>query len=225
MRPTLGRLGLLATLLSAAPALAQITGPSTAAVPDLPPAPFHEAWLFENPLPISLALAGLGIALLMLLLRKGKAKQGGIAFGVCVLLAGGAFAAGTLIETPRETLRASTARLVEVTAAGDAEGMRELLHPDVTLGRGQIEFIPEIMGREPLIARAESLPRDVIRVVVLEARAGLDGPRVGRTQVRLRAFGPGDQLYGHSWWGLDWQENDGEWAAIGIEPLWIQGAG
>ncbi|MEM9662585.1 MAG: hypothetical protein AAF937_09770 [Planctomycetota bacterium] len=210
-------------LLFGLPTLSQITGPDSAAIPALPPAPFYEAWLFENPLPLTLALMGLGIALLMLFFRLGKAKQGGLICAVALVLAAGAFAAGRIVETPRETLAESTGRLVDATAGGDGVIMRELLNEGVTLDGGRYKFIPTITGREPLVTRAEALPRDVVRVVVLETRAGLDGPNVARTQVRLWAFGPGDQLYGHSWWGLDWQQRDGAWTAVGIEPLWIQG--
>lgn len=207
-----------------APTLGQLTGPDTAAVPDLPPAPLHEAWLFENPLWLSLALVAIGVVVALMMLRLGKARLGLLGGGVAVLLGAGTFAAGHLVETPRETLAADTARLVQATATADAATMRELLHPDVTLRRGRARFIPEITGRESLLAIAgDRIPRAIGRVVVLETRAGLDGPNVARTQTRLRTLGPDGQLFGHSWWGLDWQQRDGTWTVVGIEPLWIQG--
>ncbi len=205
------------------PVLAQLTGPTADSVPALPPAPFYDAWLFESPLPLAIVLLVVGLGGGFVLLQAGK-RRGALVAGVLgPLLAVGAFAAGAAVETPRETLAASTADLVNATASADGAAMRSLLHPDVSLRPGSARFIPEITGRDRLIDEADRLPRAVDRVMVLETRAGLDGPRVGRTQVRLRVFGPGDQLYGHSWWGLDWQRHDGEWTAVGIEPLWIQG--
>ncbi len=204
--------------------LSQILGPDTAAVPDLPPAPPLDAWLFENPFWLVTALAAFAALALIVGLRRGRPRQGALIGAALALLAAGAFAAGHLVETPRETITARSGQLVQATAAADNTAMRDLLHPDVALRPGGIKFIPEITGRERLLALVgDRIPRAVERVVVLETRAGLDGPRVGRTQVRLRAFGPGGQLYGHSWWRLDWQEHQGQWTAVGIEPLWVQG--
>lgn len=215
---------LLAPALAAT--LGQLIGPDTAAVPDLPPPPFYEDWLLVNPLPLAIALGALCVLLGLIFVQRGKARRGlasalvGIVTGALVLLAGAA------VTTPREIMIEHTSRLVQATASGEAEVMRELLHADVVLKPGPVKFIPNLGGRDRIIGiAADRLPRAVDRVVVLETRGGLDGASVGRTQVRLRTFGPGGQLYGHSWWGLDWQEYEGRWIVVGIEPLWIQGAG
>ena len=60
------------------------------------------------------------------------------------------------------------------------------------------------------------------RAEVLETRAAVDGPNVGRTQLRVRAYGTADNILGHSWWAIDWQKFDGTWLAIETKPLWVQ---
>lgn len=204
------------------PTLGQVMGPDPASIPALPPQPSYEPWLFEDPFMLVVLLAAVGIALALGLLRLGRRMPAVITIVLAALASGSVIAAAQLVTTPHERLKENTARLVQATAEADAAAMRDLLDPDVTLRSGSYRFIPGYSGRDRLIAGAEQVPRVLESVSVLEARAGLDGPRVARTQVRLRAYGMGGQLLGHSWWELLWHKQEDHWVVVEIEPLWIQ---
>ena len=57
-----------------------------------------------------------------------------------------------------------------------------------------------------------------------EVRAGLLGPQVARTQIKIRV--DGDMVPSNSWWLIDWNRSSpdsDDWVAVYIEPIWIQG--
>jgi hypothetical protein len=203
--------------------VAQLGGPTGAEVPPLPAAPAWEVWLLESP---AIAAAVLGVLGCVLLVRRGLWSR---AAGGLLIVAGlGVFGAGWLVQTPREAMSERTRELVAAVAGGEAGAMRGLLDEAVTVAsaRGQSRGLPVAYeGREAIIAAATSrLPGlGIRRVAVLEVRAAVDGPEVGRTHVRVRAEGEGGAWLGHAWWEIDWVRRDQGWLAAEIEPLWVQG--
>lgn len=201
----------------------QIGGPTGAEVPALPAAPAWEVWLLETPLIVAGVLVALGVAGLV---RRGRVWRSA---GAALIAAGlGVYAAGFLIETPRETLVGRTHELVAAASSADAGALRGVLDEGaaVVAPRGRSRGFPvAYAGREAIIAAAVSrLPGlGIGRVVVLEVRSAVDGPEVGRTHVRVRAEGEGGAWLGHAWWEIDWVRREAGWLAAEIEPLWVQG--
>jgi hypothetical protein len=206
------------------------------APPPLPPGPLWERLILENPWPTAGVLAVLAVAALVLLSRvEGGRRVVGVpvptAVAALLVLAGCiVLAVGMAVTTDREELRAGTQRLVDATAARDLETLDRLLAsearlhlplrsqglPGPVVPREQImTLVEEVLGRRYPLKEHRTM----------EVQAALDGPRIARTQVRVRVVPEAWQIPHTSWWRVDWRrEEHGGWRVIGIEPLDIPGA-
>lgn len=210
----------------------QILGPDEGALPALTETPLLEHWLYESPtLPAGL-LALLAALAIFFTLKQPKKLVGILIAGVLLAAAAGLFLTARSVTTQREMLSERSARLVEAVARVDFPAVRALVRPDVRLGPsdnadGLARSIPRISGILPLEGVMALRLREEGAFIgshqVLETRAGMDAPNMGRTLVRVRVRGPSGELLGHSWWELEWKLSGGDWLASRIEAIWIQG--
>lgn len=180
------------------------------------------ALLFERPLALAGAMLVLGVVAFLTLNRREKGRLGALVLGAFVVAAIGAAAAGYLVETPRERVRARTAALVHATGRADAPAVATLLSDEVDLLMGG-QRVPG--GRGVILAALAAIegqyaPMEA-RVVSLQAR--VDSPTRARTQVQVRAA-PEGGAPSLSWWLLNWSTDaTGEWRITRIDGLLING--
>jgi len=202
--------------------LAQLNILEAAKIPALPSAPAIERLLLANPWPAMIVLVLIAITALIILNARGKLRQGTIAAGILLALAGLAFALATLIETDRETLKAQTSALVAAVVEVNHAEMENLLDEDLSM---RATRLPRNADKQQVIETVERVLGNVYQVTdhdILEIQAAMYGPRVGSTQVHIRV----GSEYGAvpSWWRIDWKRSDdGFWRASRIEALWIPG--
>jgi len=210
----------------------QILGPDEGALPTLPPTPILERYLFESPTVPATLLVILGLAVLIWGLKRQKKAPPMIAALVLFALALSLYFVAGEVTTPREVLRERTAELVGDVAMSDAAGVRLLVADTIRVGpsdnaSGFARSIPKITGRDQLESvmslRMGQRGSLVGSHQILETRAGLDGPGIGRTLVRVRVRGPNDAYINHSWWEIEWRQSGETWLATRIEAIWIQG--
>lgn len=181
------------------------------------------AVIFERPALVGASLATLAVVAFVLFNRRERAKAGALAAAGLLLLAGAGVAAGVLVETPRERVRALTRTLVEATGRADRDAVAALLDEQVDLLMGGRRVGGD--GRAMLLGALERLDGRYAleEVVVLETQASLDADRRARTQTHIRAtpFGGGPSL---SWWLLNWRlDAQNEWKVTRIDGLLING--
>lgn len=210
----------------------QILGPDEGALPALPETPLLERWLYESPtLPVGL-LVLLAVVVLFVTLKKPRRLPGLLIAGVLLAASAGLFLTARSVTTQREMLSARSALLVDAVASVDLAAVRTLVHPEVRVGPsdnadGIARNVPKLSGLLPLESAMALRLRGPNQFIgshqVLETRAGMDAPNMGRTLVRVRLRGPSGELLGHSWWELEWKLSSGDWLASRIEAIWIQG--
>lgn len=197
----------------------------------LPSPPFLESLFLENPLPLVLALVL--AALVAVGVGNQRAKLiAGIATGAVLLgLAAGAYMTATVIETDRERISRGAVSLVDAVANADARIASLYLNDPVRTRRLPRDQEWPRSELEALISRATDTGVSEVEVTAIQAH--LDGPRVARTQIRVRGRTPqGPTL--PTWWLLNWQRpeiepeglpiNDiGGWVVVTIEPVSIPG--
>lgn len=202
--------------------LAQFDFDAGASVAPLPSAPFLERFVLENPWPAVILLGLLAIAVFVVLNTRAKVRQGLIAAGVMMALAGGCYLASVLVTTPREQMKRATRELVGATARVDLIELDRLLADDLSV---RVTGLARSAGKSETMDAVENRLGRQYRVkehAILETQATLDGPRLGRTQVRVRVGSEYGVL--PSWWRVDWELGpDEEWRARRIEALWIPG--
>lgn len=202
--------------------LAQFDLDPGASVAPLPSAPLLERFVLENPWPAAILLVLLGIAALVIFNARAKLKPGLISAGVLFVLAGGAYLTSVLVTTPREQMKQATRELVGATARVDLVELERLLSEDLSV---RVPRLSRSAGKSETINAVESILGSQYRVrehAILEMQATLDGPRLGRTQVRVRVGS--DYGFLPSWWRVDWELGpDGTWSARRVEALWIPG--
>lgn len=196
-----------------------IDGPQ---IPPLPQAPLFERVLLESPWPAVVLLLLAALVLFLVLNARAKLKPALLA-GACVLLAAvGCYVVSVLVETPREKIKAGTRALVAATAEANRSELDRLLGDDLTM---RVTRVPPTADKHMTMDLVEAILGKQYRVndhSILEMQATIDGPRLGRTQVRVRV----GSEYGSipSWWRLDWELGaDGQWRVRRIEALWIPG--
>lgn len=207
----------------------QILGPDEGALPTLPHAPLIERYLFESPTVPATLLVVIGLAVLIWGLKREKKAPPMIAALVLFALAISAYIVAGKVTTPREVLKERTAELVAAVAASDFQATRAMLSDNVRIGPSD-NASGVARSRTPRITRIDQLESamNLTRALVgshqiLETRAGLDSPAIGRTLVRVRVSGPSGELLGHSWWEIEWRKSGETWLATRIEAIWIQG--
>lgn len=193
-----------------------------AKIPPLPSPPPIAHFLLENPIPGVVLLILIAIVAFLVLNARGKVKPALLLAALLVTLAGVLFAVASVVQTDRETISARTRELVAVVAAVNRPGMEEILADGLVT---RATRVPRDATKDQVIAIVESelgVKYQASSHEFLDLQAAMYGPRVGRTQARVRVSSD----YGGipSWWRIDWQlDDDGRWRASRIEALWIPG--
>ncbi|HED53374.1 MAG TPA: hypothetical protein ENJ00_04145 [Phycisphaerales bacterium] len=206
-------------------------GPDQAAIPDLPSPPFVEHVVFESPAMLVAVLGVACVVAVVIAVRSRRRLWGMLVAGALLVVAGGVLISADRVTTDREQVIARTALLVDALAAVDTRTLEAMMIDNARLGPGPdaggyARSIPELDSKADIITTVQRRLGNSNLIGshrILETRAGLDGPNVARSLVRVRITGPDDAYLNHSWWGIDWRRRDGQWKVAGIEALWIQG--
>jgi hypothetical protein len=199
-------------------------------LPDLPRPPILQL-LLEQPHYIAAGLLFGGVVAWAFLRRRGLGARGLAAVGVAAGAALGIELLAAGITTPRERILARTRDLVRAVAGADAGATGLILADDARL-RVDISrlqgALSDGMDREEILGLVRTAMRSEFRVRehrIVEARAAIDGPNVGRTLVRVRVVPESGTSAHYSWWQLDWRLEGGAWRAFVVQPRWIQFVG
>ncbi len=207
----------------------QILGPDEGSLPALPDTPILEHWLYEAPLLPVGVLVIVGFVVLITTVRRQKKAPSLIVAAVLFVLAAGVYLTAGRVTTDREILIDRTAELVASVAEGNADGVRAILAEPFRISpsdnaAGTARRVPQISDFEQI---RTAISKWIVPFVgshqILETRAGMDGPSIGRTLVRVRVRMPDGGLLGHSWWEIEWRASGDQWLATRIESIWIQG--
>lgn len=196
--------------------MAQVFEP---AMPSVPDAPFLERWVTGTGYAGAGLLAAVGVVAYLVLSRTPRARMAVPALIGLWLMGGVVLVIGTVVQTPRESLRAAARDLVEAAVTGDTARLGPMLHENARVrtryasAEGRERILP-LVGRVEYRIRSHSVRR---------VEVDLRGPRVARTHVRLSVTS--DTLPPASIWTVDWQRvsDDAPWVVTLIEPFWIQG--
>ncbi|MEZ6163708.1 MAG: hypothetical protein R3B67_04655 [Phycisphaerales bacterium] len=193
--------------------------------PSLPPLPqpsAFEHWILEQQLWPAIALTVLGIiAINVLRSIPSAAKHRFTVAGVLVLLAVGVFITGASVVTQRELLQDRSRQLVQSVADRDPQALRAMLDDRCVL---QSRFGSATSADRIVELAITRNPGVVASAEVGKVNAGLYGPQVAATQIRVRT--EGSMLPSLSWWRVEWQRADADnadWLVSHIEPIWVQG--
>lgn len=197
--------------------LAQVTAPFTP--PPLPRGSLFDRFLLENPWPTAVALVVFAAAVLASSNARGRLRQGLTAAAVCVAAAIGVWVLAFLVETPRERIRQRTADLVRVTVSADVAALDSMLDESVTLAT---VLSPSGIDKPGILRAVEQVLRGQYAIHdhrVLTTQATIDGPRVARSQVRVRVTPEATRIPHSSWWRIDWIYDGSQWRVTRIEAL------
>lgn len=201
-----------------------------ARVAPLPSPPLVDRLFLESPLPVVAALVLGAVTAFAVLNRRGMPGRGVAIAGVLALAAGAVMVLAMLVQTPREQLTAATRDLVDAVATVDTPALERLLADDFRfhnrLSIAALAVPAAGLDKPSLIALVEQEmdgPFAVKEHGVLQTQAVMDGPAVGRTQVRVRVVPESLGYPNASWWRIDWRRGPQGWRVIGVEPLAIEG--
>lgn len=191
-------------------------------LPQLPPPGPIEHWVFEQPVLPASVLVFIALAALYALRHSKQFRRVGMPIGLLCFAAGiGVYLLGSLTITDRELLKARSHELVQSVADSDNTALRAMLDDDARLS----SIFASAQGADRIVELTNSRNRGVVRSAeVGKVNAGLYGPQVASTQVRVRT--KGDMFPSLSWWRIDWtrpNETSEDWVVTHIEPIWIQG--
>lgn len=211
---TLARAAELVAGLQPERLLAALTGRGVA---PLPKPPALERYLFEQPLPTMVVLSAGAVVAIVVFHRRAQLRRGLLIAGACLALAAGAYALAQAVVTEREILQRESVELVRHVTRADLPRLERVLHPDVTLVANTRAWGE--LDRRGILGRVNGLLKTAdLRAGVLENQAVLDGPNVGRTQLRVRVQDP--NYIDLAWWRIDWRrEPNGYWRVVRIERL------
>ncbi|MFG0300188.1 MAG: hypothetical protein ACF8K1_11370 [Phycisphaerales bacterium JB047] len=191
-------------------------------LPPLPePGPF-EHWVLEQPILPAAVLLLVALTTLFALRHSKHFKRIGIPAALLAILCGiGIYLLGSLTITDREQLRQSSRNLVQSVAESDRTTLRAMLDDDAQLS----SVFASAQGADRIVTLATTRNTGVVRSAdVGEVNAGIFGPQVATTQIRVRT--QGDMFPTLSWWRVDWtrpSETSDDWVVTHIEPIWVQG--
>jgi hypothetical protein len=174
----------------------------------LPPAPFLERFLLQDPIPTVIFLVIAAAIGWWLLQRAGKPRAAAVTGVACLLGAGGVYLLARLVVTEREALVARCAELVNNTIAMRSEAVEPLLRSDV------IASVPQLNGeynRAEIVKQIrENIPlrRGAKEANFKWATATLDGPNVARTQCRVQVQMPLYEAWMPTTWMIHWTRTD-----------------
>lgn len=167
-------------------------------------------------------LVFIALATLYTLRHSKQFKRVGLPIGLLCFAAGiGIYLLGSLTITDRELLIARSHELVQSVADADNTALRAMLDDDARLA----SIFASAQGADRIVELTNTRNRGVVRSAeVGKVNAGLYGPQVASTQIRVRT--KGDMFPSLSWWRIDWtrpSESSDDWVVTHIEPIWIQG--
>lgn len=193
--------------------------------PSLPPLPQPSAlehWVLEQQLWPAIAIALLGIiAINVMRSIPSAAKHRFIVGAVLMLLGAGVYITGSTVVTQRELLQERSRQLVQSVAGRDPQALRAMLDDRCVL---QSRFGSATSADRIVELAITRNPGVVASAEVGKVNAGLYGPQVAATQIRVRT--EGSMLPSLSWWRVEWQRTDtdtADWLVSHIEPIWVQG--
>lgn len=185
--------------------------------------PAWAIWLFEKPISSSLVVAIAAVIVVVLLHQRGRGRAALIAAGVGVLLTGGVFATGRLVETDRERIVSGARQFVGAVARADTRTVAGLLDDGVIVtvngavvtgvGKDRIVDIAGGMGHR-------EIERHIVRIDSVQTRRGGSGRTNIGVFVSTRSAGAAT-----STWSLEWRraEDGDRWVITVIDWLTIQG--
>ncbi len=191
-------------------------------LPQLPqPGPF-EHWVLEQPMLPAAALIFIALITIFTLRHTRHIKRIGIPVSLTAVAAAvGIYALGSMTVTDRELLRIKSHKLVGSVANADSDALRALLDDDARLS----SVFASAQGADRIVSLAITRNAGVVRSAeVGQVNAGLWGPQIASTQIRVRT--KGDMFPSLSWWRVDWtrpSDTGDAWIVTHIEPIWIQG--
>lgn len=189
------------------------------AMPSVPDAPFIERWITGTGYAGAGLLAAVGVVAYLVLSRSARARLAIPALIGLWLMGGAVLLIGTLVQTQRESLRASARELVAAAVQGDTDRLGPLLHENA---RVRARYA-NAEGRDRILLVVGRVEYRIQSHRVRRVEVDLRGPRVARTHLRLSVTS--DTLPPASIWTVDWQRasDDAPWVVTLIEPFWIQG--
>lgn len=191
-------------------------------LPPLPqPGPF-EHWVLEQPVLPAAVLLFIALATLFALRHTKHFKRVGIPVAIVAILCGvGVYLLGSMTITDREHLQLRSHDLVQAVAESNPSTLRSMLDDDARLA----SVFASAQGADRIVTLATTRNSGVVRSAeVGQINAGLYGPQVATTQIRVRT--QGDMFPTLSWWRVDWtrpSETSDAWVVTHIEPIWVQG--
>lgn len=179
--------------------------------------PVWDTYIFEQPWP----LAGVLLVVAVAYFLKGKGRIRTIGAPVALALAIAVVAAGSLVTTAGEHIKASTRALVAAVAIGnltvldaeleDSAKLYSFLHND---GITKTAILDEVTQR----FRAGA-PYAIKEHSIIDLAAARDGTNVGRALVKVRVIPEAAGFPFFSWWLLDYRRDDkGRWRVVRMEP-------
>lgn len=191
-------------------------------LPPLPLPGFIEHWVFEQPAIPAAILIFIALATMFAMRHRKQFKAVALPIGLVCLAGGvGVYLLGSLTITDREALKLRSHQLVQSVANADDTTLRSLLDDNARLS----SIFANAQGADRIVELTKTRNRGVVRSAeVGEVNAGLYGPQVATTQIRVRT--KGDMFPTLSWWRVDWtraDETSNDWVVTHIEPIWVQG--
>ncbi|MDI1290072.1 MAG: hypothetical protein PSX37_09025 [bacterium] len=192
--------------------------------PPLDPGPLWSRLLLETPWYVAALLLVVAVVVYVLMNRRGHFSKGLTTAGVLVALAAAVVGASALIETPRERMRATARQLIDAVVRADGTDLSALLARNARL----VYFMsPQGLGKDEIVALVDQQFRGEYRInewSILESQATMDGPEVGRVQLKVRVVAAEWNVPNVSWWRIDLRR-EGETGILvtGISPIVIAG--
>ena len=189
--------------------------------------------LLERPWSLITLVCGAAVIGAVVALRPGRLRAAWAIAGIGALVIAGLWILAWAVTSTPELLRRRTVQLVDAVARADVGAVDAMLAPGC-----------EVRSPSAGVASVLTLARGIDRAMILDrvgdelagefrvqshltgrVDAVVDGPRVARTQVRVRVRFERATVFQPSCWRLHWERGeDGVWRAGLIEPLAIAGA-
>ncbi len=170
----------------------------------LPETGAFRMWVLERPIPLTVALLAAALLIWFIMRGQGKERDGIRAGGVLALLAAGVFAAGTLVTTEQETLKARARELVDAVTKADSTRVSAMLTDDAYVQPFGFPKDVILSKMESTLGRSITIKEHSIGTL----RAAVEAPNMARTQLRVHVVSDG-LLYAApvgSWWMLRWRK-------------------
>lgn len=208
--------------------LAQVPGLDIPTPSGLPSPGPVSLYLFERPMLPAAVLLVSAVVLYVVCNTRGKPGRGFALAGAMVALAGALVLTASFVRTDREILLEQSRRLVRAVATADPATAGAILADDCRLEpRGPVPAADRDRILALLASDFASGASNAVREhAILEAQASIDGPNVGRAQIKVRVTPESTGAPFFSWWLLDFRSDPpGGWRVTRITPLSLSGWG